>query len=469
MDLTATLHRIPASSGTSNSGTGGSGGGGGTHYSGYSGYSGGGGSGVGSADTLGSPGQYQYANYNNNNNPYGNNPYGQQQQQQQQPYPPQSNYNTYGQQQSHTGEAPLPPVPNADGGNQTGIWKYLLIPKNPWARLALLWSLFQCIALIALEAIVLVQHIDEYNDLVKVQKAYDPPGIESIVGNDRAITVYLGLFMTAQLFQLYLSFDAIVNSSVMQLIATTIFNLATLGYSIIAYTQSARITSTDYLGDYISTILDINNIARHRSKIAEIVVILFSLVFFAGWTFLAAKLYYIFGWSIFKNLGADVQLRQRLYIYHVYMLLLKLDVFFILGFAWQYLALAVFDTNPVVVYSNIFTIIPASFILLALAYFSVKRESKILMGCLVVGLLGGLIYLGTRLVDIYTTSSAKYASSKSSLTLFIVLTGLLVIATVVVGIMAALNFGKGLQEALEESSRRARQQMHALKDLVGAS
>ncbi|KAJ1564388.1 hypothetical protein HK405_014995, partial [Cladochytrium tenue] len=367
------------------------------------------------------------------------------------PQPPPHDHYSYG-------TEPYYATTTAGGGSSTAYepergpaplsWRDILIPANPWARLALVWSLCQFVVLEVIEAIVLYQHMQEFNQLKTLGQKYSTvDGFDDVVGNDRAITVYIGLFMAAQFFQLYLSFDAITTSSVIQLIATTVFDLAITVYSVIEYVQSARVTSTDFLGTTISTILDGQGFVRHRSAVVEVVAIVASVAFFAGWLFLSAKLYNVFGWSIFKNMGADVNVRYQLYVYHIYMMLLKLDVFFLLGFVAQYISLVVYNTSNEVIYSNIFTQVPLAIVLLLLAYFSVKRESRVLMCILIVGLLGGLGYLVFRLDDIYVISAQRYSSSRTSLTLFIVLTAVLIIATIVVGVMAMMNFGKGLQEA----------------------
>ena len=77
--------------------------------------------------------------------------------------------------------------------------------------MALFWSLFQFVGLLALESIVVNQHVSEYADLITTNNTYGTtyPDLDKIVGNDRAITVYMGLYMVAQLFQLYLAFDAV--------------------------------------------------------------------------------------------------------------------------------------------------------------------------------------------------------------------------------------------------------------------
>lgn len=249
------------------------------------------------------------------------------------------------------------------------------------------------------------------------------PGQNAFLLNSQALSVYHGIFIVAQLFQFALLYDAVVNSSMMQLLATLAFNVLSWIYTIMQYLQAvglANLLQRDRL-----TIPP--GLVVHPTTALEIILIVVMAGFCLGWLFVTKRLHSLFGWRIFRELGADVGLKSQLFMYHFYIMLLKIDVFFFLGFSFQFLILvSARQGDTLQLWSHALIATPLSIALLVISYYGVKRENKYMMYCTFAGLFALVIYLATKvrlltqLVDMYGANfnTDKYAGSRNSLSLF---------------------------------------------------
>ncbi|KAI8924831.1 hypothetical protein BC831DRAFT_463371 [Entophlyctis helioformis] len=361
-----------------------------------------------------------------------------------------SKYSTGG---NDGGFSARPQSPLAGGPGGLASW----IPSDPWARTAIGWSLAQLLLVGILEVVLAANHSAYVADIGNQKPGWpsvpaigSSPGYPSkdlIYNNGRAITVYHGLFVCGLVFQFVMAYDAIFNMSVIQLVTTSIFNWSLAIYSIVQSSQAANLL------DNVPARL-VRNVGPHPTTTTEIIIMVVMFVFAVGWVYLSYQLYKVFGWTLFKEMGADINVRNQLMVYHVYLLLLKLDVFFFLGFSFQFLFLVLTtqgSTTDFILHAAVAT--PGTVVLLALAYFAIRRESKVLMITTMVGLLGGGAYLVSKLVDVYSPANeAKYSSSKRSITFFIILALLMTAATLVSAFLNYLNFGKGLMDQLNSRS-----------------
>ncbi len=147
-----------------------------------------------------------------------------------------------------------------------------------------------------------------------------------------------------------------------------------------------------------------------------------------------------------------------LYLYHIYILLLKFDVYFFLGFSFQFATLVIGIFSDTIIHLAIS--IPGTVFLLALAYYAVRKENKMLVYATLAAFLVGIGYLVSKLWAIYVQGDSRFESSKNSLTLFsnlntnvVVLTILMCIATITVAVLNMMNFGQGLMLKLDSTSQ----------------
>ncbi|KAJ3011351.1 hypothetical protein HKX48_006881 [Thoreauomyces humboldtii] len=338
-------------------------------------------------------------------------------------------------------------------------WISRLIPKDRWAKVAIIWSLVQFFPIVLAECIIAKEH-SQYRAELQLVPTINVTGTQAdnlklLIANARALTVYHALFIVAQAFQLVLVADAVITSSMIQMVSTVFFNFALFAYAGLQYHQASSI------GDLAAnTLTGFTLPAPHPTKGLEVVVIIGMALFVTGWLVITQRLYRVFGWSVFKELGADIAVRNRLKLYHVYLMLLKLDVFFFLGFDVQFLVLVIINqasAGSSEKYTHGLIAMPLTLVLLVISYVAIRRESRILMTLTCLGLSGGIGYLIAKLVDISQNTEAnkdKYTGSKASLTLFEVITLLLCVATFIVALLNYRNFGKGLKEQLNRARGR---------------
>ncbi|KAI7832294.1 hypothetical protein BC939DRAFT_391404 [Gamsiella multidivaricata] len=296
------------------------------------------------------------------------------------------------------------------------------------------------------------------------RKNYDEYNPVQVVQTARVLSVYHILFIVAQIFQLILLCDAMLNKNTIQIIAIVLFNCAMVAYAGVQVKQASDIlirTPGDSLPNMILDFFgrDANPTPYHASLPFEIAVLSLMVIFAAGFAFIAYKLYKEFGWSIYKKIGADLAMRDMYKVYQIFIMILKFDIFFQLGFSAQFLSVVVlqYENVPGVPPSqvlskdemkNILIIhlvlsMGASFVLPFLAWWGLKRESKISMSCFIVGGFGTLVYNIIKLNQVFSEPT-RFVGANKFLVFFLVVNLLLGIATLYFAWVCMKNFNNGL-------------------------
>ncbi|RUP46880.1 hypothetical protein BC936DRAFT_146424 [Jimgerdemannia flammicorona] len=191
-----------------------------------------------------------------------------------------------------------------------------------------------------------------------------------------------------------------------------------------------------------------------QAKWIEIVLTFVMIVFALFLMFLAYKLYRQYGWLIYKRIGANIAMQGHFKTYQIFVMLMKLNIFFELGFSVFYLiGMAINNSNwEVNAYSPGLLIFHATVTgmilpMLFIAYHALRNENHYLMWFFIIFNLTAI----SDFVYILGHSISPNPDENWFFWIFIVFVSIvLAIITTIYGFLVKGNFGKGLKTHLNQ-------------------
>jgi hypothetical protein len=266
----------------------------------------------------------------------------------------------------------------------------------------------------------------------------------------KTLPCYLALFALAELFELFMAFDALRLRNIIQLLGILIFHVALMVFAALQVHQTkvalVSMSAVDCSLEF--SYVNCDGPGTLWNKIQPFLITA-PCIIAASWFFMlfwVKALYAEFGWAIFHVVGANPKMKEMYQWYQIMICLLKFDFFFFSGVTMQ-LLIVVLRRNSAE-FGVTIAAIPIVLILLILCGLAVQREVKAVMNVSLVMMLAALSYFLYKLVRFYQPASAEqYETTRATLTVFTIVAFVLLLATFAVGLRCLSDFDRGLQSS----------------------
>ncbi|KAI9045970.1 uncharacterized protein KD926_005914 [Aspergillus affinis] len=290
----------------------------------------------------------------------------------------------------------------------------------------------------------------------------------------------LGILLFACVCLFVLGIDAVAHKNAILLLAICASNSCGLGYSIMQYKHirtaihDLPLTHDGQNRPFVDLGRDIWPQVRPAQLAAPAIIGFCTLLVWP----LAYQLHRQFVWELYRSIRGDTKTKVRYRAYEllpsaqVYIVLLKVDFYFIIGFILQYNLIDVHFDEPE--YSLTMALIPATLIVMFSGLYFVRSERKIAMICVTVCAIlstrlfvklsnkhpsplqicyfAMIAYLLSRIIVLFGNGLCANSDGKDMMLLFAFMSLILTTLMVQSVIRCILNFGQGLKNVLKPNN-----------------
>ncbi|KAF9929402.1 hypothetical protein FBU30_001606 [Linnemannia zychae] len=338
---------------------------------------------------------------------------------------------------------------------KTNITKLFRFPCSTNGKALLLTICIEALLVIIMQTVIVVKYFNALRDTPiepSLGEELLPPYLDNR-NQSRSIPAYLIVFVFAQLFQLVLAWDTVRGQNTIEMIGIVIFNLCCFAYSIFEITQTK--TSLKNSLAYFQPEGSAYELSDSLIPFLGTVVVVIGLTQIAV-TWLAYQLFQEFGWKIYKKIGADPRMKRMYRAYQIYLVLIKMDLFFFVGFSIQFIYLTLRRGAADPEFWLTIVVLPLTFVILYVAIYAVRHESRRWMIVFIVAMHCGVAYFVFKVLRMYLgITTIKYYGVRNFLTLFAALCLISILATISNAAVCYRNFGKGLKLHLLKGAQEA--------------
>ncbi|KAF8985969.1 hypothetical protein BGZ46_000055 [Entomortierella lignicola] len=350
-----------------------------------------------------------------------------------------------------------PPQPSyispADLTFKARFTKLVKFPCSIYGKSLLLVIGIEALLVIIMQTVIVVKYFQALRTSpVASQPTTDPidPYLDPL-NQSRSIPAYLIVFVFSQLFQLVLAWDAVRAQNTIEMIAIVIFNLCCFAYSVFEISQIKLLLDQSYR--FLDPQWTARQLTDSLNPFLYVVAVVIGLTqVIVVW--LAYQLFQEFGWKIYKKIGADPNMKRMYRAYQIYLVLIKVDLFFFIGFSIQFVYLTLTRRSADPEYWLTIIVLPLTLPILYSAVYAVRHESQRWMSSFIVAMLCGVAYFVFKVVRMYFGDKVgNYIGVKKFLTLFATLCLVTILATIANAAVCYRNFGKGLKSQIIKESQ----------------
>ncbi|GME43794.1 hypothetical protein GTA08_BOTSDO05354 [Neofusicoccum parvum] len=310
-------------------------------------------------------------------------------------------------------------------------------------------SLWECgfLGTVAIQAAVIT--ILEVFMLVRYQHWVNPQAYE--ITRAYTIPLNVGLFVFGCWWQLLLSTEAVSAKNNLQLFALCICNGCLFAVNAMRYEQTSD-TATEMLtgadaGVGAEPLVDSSYSYWPVVKPALITSTAWVGVSTLSMCGFAYRLHRDFAWEIYKHVSANVDLRSRYLAYQVFLVLMKLGVYFFIAFLVLYGVINVHYAMPE--FGIVMALIPAALLQISLAVWCVRKEIYVGMAFVIILFCAASAYLFSRIAAMFGSGARAQTLLKDEMVLFAMVAFCFVFATLCTAIKCTINFKHGLKPIFE--------------------